>query len=94
MSAGVEAEGPRGAKIVSIGAGPHGWIVDENVGIRIAHITNRVPARRGAEFELAGVGAYEDVAVIRAAAAVVDAEGVADRDLATRGSALAGFCGF
>lgn len=82
MCARVEAKGGSGAEVGAVPAPPHGRVGNENVRVRVADVEDRVPPRRGSEVEGTGVGADEDVAVVGAAAAVVDAEGVADGDLA------------
>lgn len=92
VRAGVQAESSGGAEGGAVAAVPHGRVGDEDVGVGVADVADRVFTGGSSELQVAGVGADEDVAVIRAAAAVVDAEGVVDRDLAAGASALAG-CG-
>lgn len=82
VGAGVEAEGGGGAEAGAVAAPPHGRVGDENVGVRVADVADGIPSGGSAEVEVAGVGADEDAAVVGAAAAVVDAEGVVDGDLA------------
>lgn len=91
--AGVQAEGARvGAEAGPVRAGPRGGVQDHEVGpaaVGVGDGADGVPAGRGAEVEGAAAGgrAREEVAVVRAAAPVVDAERVRDPDLAARRSA-------
>lgn len=92
VGAAVEAEGSGGAEGGAVAAVPHGGVGEEDVRVGVADVEDRVFAGWSSEVQVAGVGADEDAAVVGAAAAVVDAEGVVDRDLAAGGSALGG-CG-
>jgi len=67
-------EGPR--------ARPHGRVRHHQVRVGVVRTGDRVSARRGAEAERGVVRAGEHVAVVGAAAPVVDAQRVADRDVA------------
>lgn len=82
VGARVEAKGRGRAEVGAVSAPPHGGVSDKNMRVRVADVEDRIPPGRGAEVEGARVGADEDAAVVGAAAAVVDAEGVADGDLA------------
>jgi hypothetical protein len=67
-------EGPR--------ARPHGRVRHDEVRVGVVRAGHRVRAGRGAEAERGVVGAGEHVPVVRAAAPVVDAQRVADWDVA------------
>ena len=83
VRAGVEAEGARGAEAGAVAAAPHGGVGDEDVGVgAVDDGAHRVAPRGRSQLERARLGADEEVAVIGAAAAVVDAERVAYGDLA------------
>ncbi|GMN36368.1 hypothetical protein TIFTF001_005975 [Ficus carica] len=90
VRAGVEAEGSGGTEVVSVVAVPHEGVDDEDVGIGpVVYGPNRVASRRRSEIEIAGFRADQEVPVVRASAAVVNAERVVNWDLAARGPARA-----
>lgn len=80
MSARIQAESSRRPKTVPVSALPHERIRHQDVGVRVADVSDGVPSRRGPEIQISGLRTDEDVAVVRAAAAVVNAEGVLDWD--------------
>jgi len=88
--AGVQTERPCGAIILSILTVPHEWISDQNVRISIANIVNGVSARRGSDFELSGVRTRQNVSVVGASTAIVNAKRVFNRNVTTRSSACGG----
>lgn len=64
------------------------------MGVVVADSANRVSTGRGSELEGGGVGAAdEDVSVVWAATAFVDAEGVVNWDVAAEGPAEGGLGG-
>lgn len=92
MGAGIEAKGAGRAEIVAVLAIPHKRVGNDEMRVGIADGANRVPTRWGSEFEIVLIGAYQHVAVVGAAAAVVDAEWVVNGDGAAGCSAEG--CGF
>lgn len=92
MRACVETEGSGGTKVIAILTMPHEWIVKKNVMVRVAYAVNWVSPGGRSELELAVVGAHEHVSIIRASAAVVDAERVVNWDVSAGGSAEACLC--
>lgn len=87
MSARIEAERLRWTKIVAVLTVPHERIDDKDVRICVAYAVNWISSRRCSELEFSQLGAIQNMSVVRAAAAVIDAERIRDRDIATRGSA-------
>jgi len=88
--AGVQAERPCGAIVLTILTVPHEWISDQNVRISIANIVNGVSPRRGSDFELSRVRAHQNVSVVRASTTIVNAKRVFNRNVTTRSSACGG----
>ncbi|RDX70635.1 hypothetical protein CR513_50104, partial [Mucuna pruriens] len=52
VGAGVQAEGPRAAKLLSVLAAPHEGVRDHHVRIAVAQVANWVSPRRGSELQL------------------------------------------
>ncbi|PON91268.1 hypothetical protein TorRG33x02_128310, partial [Trema orientale] len=88
VSTCVEAKRSGGTEVVAVLAVPHERVGEKNVGIgTVAYGPNRVASGRRSKLEIARFGAHKEVSVVRAAAAVVDAERVVYGDFAARGSA-------
>lgn len=90
VGAGVEAEGSGGPEVLGVVAVPHWGVSDFDVALCVAYGLDWVCSWGGSQLELAGSGAVEDVAVVWAAAAVVDSEGVVDLGGAAGSSAFGG----
>ncbi|GER29204.1 transporter associated with antigen processing protein 1, partial [Striga asiatica] len=69
--AGVEAEWPDGPRIQPVSAGPHVWVCDNEVWVRVAYVMDWVYAGWSPELKLGRVSADEEVLVVWAATAVL-----------------------